>query len=62
MRTFDILSIRPENSRDIIRQFLDSIDKKDFDIIFPGFYELTDIFSWSITSVSDLIEDIIFTQ
>ncbi len=60
MKTFDVLSIKPEDSRYIIKEFLGSIEKQSFDIIFPGFYELTDIQSWSINSVSDLIEDIIF--
>jgi len=58
--TFDILSIVPEDSRHIILQFLENIDKTGFDIIYPGFYELTEIKTWKITNVTDTMEDVLF--
>ena len=63
MQDFDKLSIIPERSQKIIIQFLKNLNKdkvKDCEIIFPSFYELTDIKNWEITSLNEMLGEIVF--
>nr|MBP7435852.1 hypothetical protein [Bacteroidales bacterium] len=63
MQDFDKLSIIPERSQKIIIQFLKNLNKdkvNDCEIIFPSFYELTDIKNWEITSLNEMLGEIVF--